>query len=440
VPDGPTRAVRPGYAMMALVLLTLANALNLADRMILGVLQEDLRLEFHLTDLQLGLLGGTSFAILYSLLTIPIARLADRANRITVVSSALAIWSGMTAACGMAVNFGQLLLSRVGVSIGEAGGIAPALSYFSDIFRLERRATAMAVFSMGGPAGALIATALGGWLGQTYGWRAAFICFGVAGLILAVLIRLMLREVRTKTHKAQVVSLADAVRIMLRKRSYLHVCVAGIIAAFAATFIMQYMTSFLIRVHGLPLAKAALITGMAGGVMGMCGAFGAGWLADRLSRQNPARRTQVLIVCFILAAISLSTAWWMPLALAIALLLLGALVMNAYPGVSYAVASMTAPSHLRATAIAMFTLVSNLIGYAMGPAFLGFISDRMAARSRVTQGLSDAVCQAQPGLDVCIQAQGEGLRIALTFASVLLIGAAFHHWRAGLTLAADIEE
>lgn len=112
---------------MALVLLSLANALNIADRMVLGVLQEALRLEFRLTDFQLGLLGGTAFAILYSLLSVPIARLADRANRITVVTCSLALWSAMTAACGMATNFAQLLVSRAGVSVGEAGGVAPAL-------------------------------------------------------------------------------------------------------------------------------------------------------------------------------------------------------------------------------------------------------------------------------------------------------------------------
>lgn len=425
---------------MALVLLSLANALNIADRMVLGVLQESLRLEFHLTDFQLGLLGGSAFAILYSLLSVPIARLADRSNRITVVTVSLALWSAMTAACGMAHNFVQLLLSRAGVSVGEAGGVAPALSYFSDIFTPARRATAMAVFAIGGPAGALIATALGGWLAQTYGWRTAFLSFGVAGLILAVLIRITLREVRTKTHAAQVVSLSEAFRILIRKRSYLHVCAAGIFAAFCCTFIMQYMTSFLIRVHGLPLAKAALVTGMAGGVMGMCGAFGAGWLADRLSRQNPARRTQVLVVCFSIAAVALSIAWWMPLVPAIALLLLGALTMNGYPGISFAVSSMTAPSHLRATAIAMFTVMGNLIGYSMGPAFFGFISDRMAARTRAAEGLSDTMCQAQQTLAVCVHAQGEGLRIALTCASALLIGAALHHWRASRTLAADLEE
>ena len=427
-------------AGLALGLLTLANAFNLADRMLLGIVQEPMRLEFGLSDFQLGLLGGSAFAVLYGLLSIPIARLADRSNRITIASVALGIWSGMTALCGMAGNFVQILLARAGVSVGEAGAVAPSLSFLSDVFSAKRRATAMAVFSIGGPAGALMATFLGGWITQEYGWRAAFIAFGTGGLVLALVIRLALREVRTDAHSAQPVRFLEGLRTLARKRSYIHVCIAGIYAAFCATFIMQYMTSFLMRVHGLPVGRAALIVGLAGGIFGMAGTFSAGWLADRLGRNRPGARTMVLAVTFAVAAIALGTAWWMPLALAIPLLFVGAAAMNAYPGISFAVSSMIAPSNLRATSIAIFTVAGNLIGYALGPPILGAISDAAAARAMRSLPITPDLCDADPTQALCIAAQGDGLRWALTVASLLLLGGAVHHLRASRTLARDIEE
>lgn len=437
---GAARRIGAGRAAAALVLLSIANCFNLADRMLLGVVQESIRHDFRLSDFQLGLLGGTSFAILYALLSVPIARLADRRNRITIISVALGLWSGMTALCGMAGSFVQMLIARAGVSIGEAGGVAPALSYFSDIFSPRRRATAMAVFAIGGPAGALLSTVVGAWITRGYGWRWAFLAFGLAGLVLAVLIRLVLREVREDKAAAAETSLIDAVRLLGGKRSYVHVCVAGVFAAFCATFIMQYMTSFLMRVHGLALPQAALITGLAGGVFGMIGAFGAGWAADRVASTRPGARTLILTATFSIAAISFGLAWWTPLTIAVPLLLLGALCMNAYPGVSFAVSSMTAPAPLRATAIAIFTVAGNLLGYALGPPTFGALSDFASGRLLGAQGLDAAACAANITLAPCIAAQGAGLRWALTAAALLLLGAAFHHWRASRTLAADLEE
>ncbi len=446
-PDaGAPRRIGRAGAVTALILLSLANAFNLADRMLIGVVQEAVRAEFHLSDFQLGLLGGSAFAVLYALLSVPIARLADRHNRIAIITVALGLWSGMTALCGLAGNFVQMLFARAGVSIGEAGGVAPALSYFADIFSPRRRATAMAFFAIGGPAGALLSTIAGAWLTQAWGWRAAFIGFGVAGLLLALTIRLALREVRTGRNAAAPVSLPGALRALLRKRSYLHVCGAGIFAAFCATFILQYMTSFLIRAHGLPLTRAALVTGLAGGVFGMAGAFSGGWLADRVAARRPGARTLVLTATFSFASLALSLAWWLPLELAIPLLLVGTMALNAYPGISFAVSSMTAPAHLRATAIAMFTVAGNLLGYALGPPLLGAISDGAAAMLMTRQGIAPATCAAvsatMPGATVaaCALAQANALRIALTVASLLLICAALHHWRASRTLAADIEE
>jgi len=161
-PAATRRALTPTRVVPALALLCVANSFNIGDRILVGIIQEPIRRELGLSDLQLGLLGGPAFAILYSLLSIPIARLADRSDRIMIGTAALGLWSAFAAACGLAGSYVQLLFARIGVSVGEAGGLAPAISYLSDVFRLERRATAMAVFAIGGPAGALIATFAGG--------------------------------------------------------------------------------------------------------------------------------------------------------------------------------------------------------------------------------------------------------------------------------------
>ena len=435
----PPRIMGPAHAGVALALLCLGNAFNLADRMLLGVLQEPIRDEFRLNDFELGLLGGSSFAILYSLLSIPIARLADRSNRITIAACALGLWSAMTAVCGLAGSYAQLLIARAGVSVGEAGGVAPSLSYLSDVFSLRRRATAMAVFAIGGPAGALIATMAGGRIAQDYGWRVAFLTFGLAGLTLAILIRLLLREVRAPVSGSAQVRFADAVRLLARKRSYLHVCAAGAFASFCLTFIMQYMVSFLMRVHGLPIAQAALVVGVAGGLFGMVGAFSGGFLADMVARRSPGARTLVITGGFTIGGLAYACAWWSPLCVAIPLLFLGALTTNSYPGISYAVSSAIAPPGLRATSIALFTIAGNLLGYALGPPILGAISDAAAHWEIVRAGGDPARCLVDATTALCLHGKGAGLRWALTCGSLLIIVGAVHHWRASKTLAQDLE-
>jgi MFS family permease len=427
------------YALYALFLLCLANAFNLGDRLLLGVVQEPIRLEFGLSDFQLGLLGGPAFAVLYALLSIPIARIADRANRITIGSIALGVWSGLTAVCGLAGSYVQLLIARVGVSVGEAGAAPPALSYISDIFRPERRATAMAVFAIGGPAGALIATTLGGRIAQDLGWRWAFIIFGIAGTVLAVVIRLTLCEVRHAGTRPAPIAFGDAIRHLASRRSYVHVCAGGVFAAFSANFIMQYMTSFLMRVHELPIARASVIVGLAGGLFGMIGAFSGGYLADMVSRRRPAARTLVVAVAFTLAAFGFTLAFWTPLAVAIPLLLFSSFCMNTYPGVSFAVSSAVAPPAIRAMSIAIFTLAGNLIGYSLGPPILGAISDWAAARELARGGVDAAQCVADLAPALCAQSRGAGLRWALTIGALLLLGGSWHYFRASRTLEQDIE-
>ncbi|KPF83044.1 MFS transporter [Brevundimonas sp. AAP58] len=186
--------VRPGYRFYVLAILILVYMLNFLDRQIIGILAGPLKEEFNLSDSQFGLLGGIAFASVYSTLAIPLAALADRASRVWIMTGALAVWSGFTALCGVAQNFTQLFLFRMGVGVGEAGGVAPAYSLVADYFPPEQRARALAGFAFGIPLGTAAGTLVGGLLAASYGWRTAFIVVGLLGLLVAPILRLTVRD------------------------------------------------------------------------------------------------------------------------------------------------------------------------------------------------------------------------------------------------------
>lgn len=427
-------------AIYVLALLCLANAFNLADRMLLGIVQEPIRSEFALSDFQLGLLGGPAFAILYAIMGVPIARLAERANRAAIIGMALAWFSAMTALCGVAQTYVQLLLARIGVSVGEAGISPPAVSLVADHFPPDNRATAMAVYSIGGPAGSLLAIMLGGAITQIYGWRASFLCFGIGGAAVSLLILATMRDKREDAARSETVGLFDALRRLTGCRSFLHICIGGAFAGFCGNFILQYMTSFLIRVHGLPLAKAAIIVGLATGIFGIVGAFGGGYMADRLGRLRPRARPRVAAAGLMLSGAGFALAFWTPLAVAIPLLFVGSAGLNSYISIAYATSTIVVGPNMRATAIAIFTLAFNLLGYAFGPPILGGISDAVAGMAMNRAGIGQADCAVQAAASICAASKGEGLRWALTIGALFLFGGAFHAWLASRSIDRDLIE
>ncbi|HKX79752.1 MAG TPA: MFS transporter [Novosphingobium sp.] len=421
-----------------LLILCLANAFNLADRVLLGVLQEPLKAEFGLSDFQLGLLGGPAFAVLYSLVGLPIAWLAERANRRTIVATALALFSVMTACCGFAQNYLQLLLSRMGVSIGEAGVGPPALSLISERYPPSRRAMAMSIYAAGGPLGAILATIAGGLLAQHYGWRAGFLVFGVCGAILAVLIAVFVKDTGNRKTEGPPMLYGAAVRLLSRKGTVLHICIAAALTNACGMTIMQYMTSFLMRVHGLPLATASSVLG-AGAVTGVLGIFVSGYLADRVSRHRPGASLLVCTGMFLLATPAYLLAFSSSsLVLAGVAYLIAAALLNGYTGICYAALSSVVPSTLRATTIAFYTLASNLVGYTLGPPIFGKISDMAAASHMSASGLDPAYCLANAAVPGCVAASGEGLRWALLLCCALLAVAAFHFWLASRRMRTEI--
>ena len=236
----------------ALVLLTIVYSFNFIDRQLLAILQESIKLELTLSDSQLGLLTGFAFAVFYVVAGLPIARWADRSNRRNIVALAVGIWSFMTALSGAVQNYSQLLLARIGVGVGEAGGSPPSHSIISDIFPAEKRASAIAFYSTGVNIGILFGFLLGGWLNEYFGWRIAFLVVGVPGILLAILVRFTLAEpIRGLAEKRQVsdepIAFSQVVSLLWNRRSFRHLAFAGALNAFAGYSTSNWTASFMIR-------------------------------------------------------------------------------------------------------------------------------------------------------------------------------------------------
>ncbi|MBE7217903.1 MAG: MFS transporter, partial [Caulobacteraceae bacterium] len=287
-----------GYLTWAMGLLLLLYTSNFIDRQVLTVLQQPIKEELKLTDGQLGLLQGFAFAIFYSILGIPIARLAERRSRKTIIAVSVLVWSAMTALCGTAANFATLFLFRVGVGVGEAGSSPPAHSMIADYYPPRKRATALSVYSLGIPLGSLLGAVLGGLVAQRYGWRSAFFVVGLPGVVLAILAQFTLRE-PPRGHSetveaaerdpagdalqdvgAQAPSLGAVLRRLLSKRSFLHLAAGATLASFAGYGVNAFAAPYYIRTFGLSLAQVGLLFGVIAGVGAGVGVLAGGAISD----------------------------------------------------------------------------------------------------------------------------------------------------------------
>ena len=283
----PSAYERPAYRWGVLALLTVVYSFNFIDRQLLVILQESIKTEMGLSDKQLGLLSGFSFAIFYVSFGIPIARLADQGTRRSIVAVALAVWSGMTALSGLAQNYMQLLLARIGVAVGEAGGSPPAHAIISDIFEGERRATALAIYSMGINIGVLLGFLLGGWINEFYGWRMAFIVVGLPGVALAVILRLVVAEpVRGLAEGKQFSDAApppfkDTLALLWSRPSFRHLSIACGLHAFITYGAGNFLPSLFLRLHEISTGELGTWLALAS-VSGGAGTFLGGYLSDKL--------------------------------------------------------------------------------------------------------------------------------------------------------------
>lgn len=362
---------------ITLVLLTTIYVFNFMDRQILGVLAEPIRRELDLSDGQIGLLTGFMFALFYTSFGVPVAWLADRTRRTWVIAGACALWSGFSAACGLAQGFASLAAARIGVAVGEAGGVPPSYALISDLFPAHARARAIALYSLGVPIGVGVGTAAGGWIAAAFGWRTAFFVVAAPGVLLAVALLILTREpARAVTSDHDAVSLPRAIRLFAASPTLMLVSVAAALGAFTCYGLMAWISAYVIRVLGMTLSEVGswLSITMAAGLA--AGIWASGALADRHGPRD--RRMYALIPA---AALTLGApALWAATATddpRIALPLFGVTLALSvfYLAPSVTVVQQIAAPGQRSTAGAMLLLCLNLIGLGCGPWLIGVVSD-----------------------------------------------------------------
>ena len=356
------------------------TVLNVMDRQLLAVLIEPIKQDLGVSDAAMGLLSGTSFALLHVAASIPIAVWADRGVRRSIIAMGLAVWSGLTVLTGFARSFGEIFVIRVGVGIGEATGGGPAQSLLSDAFPPERRATALSVLVMGGPLGSMVAFGAGGWLGDTLGWRAAFILFGAPGLALALLIRLLVREPPRGAFEAptslEPVPLGESVRLLFGVPSIRNFALASGLNTVGIYSILIWSVPYLTRVHGLDASEAGARLALASGLFTALGTLAGGPVADRLAARDPRwlawmpALTSALVLPFGVAFSFASSGNLASLFLAPASFLAGAQF-----GPSFSAVQTLAEPRMRALAASGVTAMNTILGLGLAPPLVGLLND-----------------------------------------------------------------
>ena len=418
---------QPWYWNYVLVALTICYIVNVMDRsQILAASIQSIKQEFGATDFQLGLLSGIPFALFYSCLGIPIAALADRWSRTNVLALAVALWSGMTALCGAAVNFTTLFAARVGTAIGEAGGSPPSHSLISDYFPKRRRGTAFSIYALAVPIGTSLGALMGGWGNQHLGWRTTFIVVGLPGLLLALLVRLTVKEpprgmadgMSRRATATQAPGLTETLTFLWRRRSFRHLSLAAALHSVAWYASGAFNNAFLQRSHALTVVEAGYWISVLSAISGV-GTFLGGYACDKLSARYNDRRfylwvpgaATLLCVPFqFLAYLSPTLSTTLPS-------FVGLMFMAAvFFGPSFAMTQALATVRMRSVATSLLLFIQTLIGNGLGPATTGYISDWLT-----------------PSL------QRDSLRYALVIIGVVNVWAAVHYAWASRTLKQDLE-
>ncbi len=366
------------YPYYVLFMLGLVNMMNYVDRNILSVLITPIKQEFGLSDEAIGLLTGLAFMIVHCLFGLPLARLADRTTRKTVIAIGVAVWSAMTAMMGLASTFGQLLVMRMGVGIGEAAGAPPSHSLLSDYFPPEKRATALSLFGMGIYAGTMFGYFAAGWIGEQFGWRLTFVAVGIPGLALAALVGATVRE-PARAAPAPDESILFVLRYLLSKPAFVFLMIAASFHATAAYAAIIWTPSFYQRVHGLSLSEVGLWLGLVSGVGGAIGALSGGLLSDRLGRRDRRWYAWVASLVALLAAPASFLAYRQTDGAQASLFVYFGfiLMIGAYNGPLHAMNQFLAKPRMRSTSVALQLLIVNLIGGTIGPWAVGRASDAL---------------------------------------------------------------
>ncbi len=424
--SAPRTEASKAYRWYVLGLLGVTYAFSFMDRQILSILLEDIRSEFVLSDMQLGLLSGIAFALFYATLGIPIARLADRFNRVNIVSIAVAVWSAMTVLCGAAASFWQLFLARVGVGIGEAGGSPPSHSIISDYFKDDERSFALSIYSLGTSLGMLFGLVMGGFVAEYFGWRWAFVCAGVPGLALAILLKMTVREPQrggaesTPADTPREIpvteqtkdSMLATFKVLWANRAYRAVNIAHMLGVFVGYGFTVWKPPLYLRQFDLSQSEVGMVVGFTSAAFGVPGMLLGGFLADRLFRRDVRGPAWLCGAAVLFATPAYLLALWSEdWVVTTVFIAIGIFLYSLSHAPGLAIVQTVVEPHRRAQAAAYVFFVSNLLGLGVGPLLVGSLSDSFAAD------------------------YGErSLNVALGIITFVLVGAAFMYWRTARAL------
>ena len=413
----------PQVRNYTLGILTLVYTFNFIDRQLLSILQEAIKTELLLTDAQLGLLTGFAFAMFYVTAGVPIARLADRSNRRNIVAASVGLWSFMTAISGFVQNYAQLLLARIGVGIGEAGGSPPSHSIVSDIFPKEQRASALSFYSTGVNLGIMFGFLFGGWLNEFFGWRAAFLVIGVPGIVLAGIVFATVPEpirglLENKKASDAQVPFSEVVAGLWQRKTFRHMAFACGLNAFAGYGTVNWAASFFIRSHGMTTGELGTWLALSTGLVGAIGIFAGGFLGDKLGARDtrwylwvPGLSTLLVVPGMLVVFLTSNTY------LALVYMFVPGFLQNIYLGNSIATTHNLVGLRWRSTSSAILFLILNIIGLGLGPFAVGLLSDMF-----------------DPSLGI------ESLRYAmLAVLPTACVWSSIHFYLASRTLNADLE-
>lgn len=408
-----------GRGAAVLLILLLIHIVNFVDRQLPFILMESIKADLRLSDAEIGLLAGVTFALVFSFALLALAWIADRWSPRRMLVITLAVWSSFTALSGLATNFAGLLVSRVAVAASEAGSTPAAHSLISKLYPPHRRAFALAVFSLGVPLGSMLGLVLGGWINDIADWRTAFFVVGLPGLLLAAIAWFVLPETLVAKPRAEArLPDRESAGALFRLSSFRHMAAACALYACGSYAINVFAASFLIRVHGLSFTQAGLGFGLAFGLGGLVGTFFGGVISDHLSRRDPRWRLLVPAIGQLLSLPTALGAWLVPHAgLSVLLLALSYVFGLMYFAPTFAAAQQLAHENGRATAAAQLSFGLNLIGSSVGPMIVGWTSDLLAPSYGALS-----------------------LRYALCLMGITILWSAWHFWRGAQVLPADIEE
>ncbi len=420
-------------------LLGTIYAFNFIDRMIIAVVGEPIRQEFGLSDFQLGIMGGAAFALFYGGIGIPLARLAERVNRIGIVATATALWSVMTILSGAATGYIQLLLARMGVGVGEAGFTPPVVSLIADRFPPERRATVFSMIAVGVSVGGAIGVLAGGWIAQNYGWRWAFVAAGAPGIGLALLLWLTISEPARLNAGQAAPPFAAVLRRVGRSRAFVAFTLGSGMVALVGFGLNLFLIPLLVRRFGFDLAEAALTFAFTFSAATALGGVVGGLAADRFAARKY-RRYGILPM--------VSTALAMPLFLAAiyqddwqimaVLLFASTFCLYAFLPTIMTVTQRLVEPRMRATAAAIHAFGQTAFGLGLGSAFLGYMSDVLATARYGQQYARECIGGGASASASCAEAAGTGLQQALLMLGLFLLLAIVCYWLAARSIAGEI--